>query len=439
MHSAGPQFIEHVAAPLGCFYLVACALNIGAAAWDWRRSGDRVRAGAWLAVAAVFAVLGGLALGGVGVPMPEFFKAAVNAAMGPVTLTFGSLAALAVLYRWRRFFVRPVVAWAGLNLSLLWMGLSMTDPHFAAIVTKPDNVPIVAMVYLMAYFTWLATAMAVENDRRLAQGDGPVEKQYNARVLVWPDLVYIELICIVILSAVLIVWSVALPAPLEQPANPVVTPNPSKAPWYFLGLQEMLVFFPPWMAGVVLPGLIVLGLMAVPYLDPNKEGNGYYTIGQRRFGYVVFQFGFLQLWLLMILIGTFMRGPNWNFFGLYAPRDPHLVAAANNVKLSVLFWVMLLGRELPQAVPGAGTLAQLGAAVWREIAGIVAMGGYFVVLPVVLGRTVLADFVGQMGRTRYTIMILLLLMMLVLPIKMLLVWVCHLSYIVSMPEYFFNF
>ena len=116
-------------------------------------------------------------------------------------------------------------------------------------------------------------------------------------MLVWPDLVYIELICMVLVTAGLIVWSLLLRAPLEEPANPVITPNPAKAPWYFLGLQEMLVFFDASIAGVTYPALIILGLCAIPYLDMNPRGNGYYTIAERKFAYVVFQFGFLQLWI----------------------------------------------------------------------------------------------------------------------------------------------
>ena len=100
------------------------------------------------------------------------------------------------------------------------------------------------------------------NDRRIAAGQGPIEKAESDRVWVWPDLVYTELISLILCSVVLIVWSIFLKAPLEQPANPANTPNPSKAPWYFLGLQEMLVYFDPWLAGVVLPGLIIVGLIA---------------------------------------------------------------------------------------------------------------------------------------------------------------------------------
>ena len=98
------------------------------------------------------------------------------------------------------------------------------------------------------------------------------------KVHTWPYLVRAEFIAGCVLLLVLMVWSITVDAPMEEPANPTKTPNPSKAPWYFLGLQEMLVYFDPWMAGVVLPSMIIVGLMAIPYIDTNKAGNGYYTI-----------------------------------------------------------------------------------------------------------------------------------------------------------------
>jgi hypothetical protein len=439
MHGTDGEFLKDISTLLGAYYLAACGMNLVAAWCAWRRGKSRRRAMAWLAFGVGFGAMAGLAFLGLPLEMPQALKSAIDAVLGPVVFSLGSLAVLTALYLGRRFFVIPAVAWTALNASLLFMGASMTDPQFAVIVTRPDNVPIVAMVYLLGFFTWLAAAQAVRNDDRLARGEDPVEKEFSDPVLVWPDLVYIELICMVILTVVLVVWSVGLRAPLEQPANPVVTPNPSKAPWYFLGLQEMLVFFDPAIAGVILPGLIILGLMAIPYLDFNREGSGYYTIRQRRFAYLVFQFGFLQLWILLILIGTFMRGPNWNFFGLYEPRDPYKVLALNNVKLSEYFWVMWLGRGVPQVPAGSGTLAQLVHVVWREIAGVAALTGYFVLLPAVMARTILREFRRRMGLGRYAIMTMLLLMMLSLPLKMLLRWTSNLSYVVSFPEYFFNF
>jgi hypothetical protein len=90
--------------------------------------------------------------------------------------------------------------------------------------------------------------------------------------------------------------------------------NPAKAPWYFLGLQEMLVYFDPWIAGVVMPTLIIIGLMVIPYIDTNPLGAGYYTWKQRKFAIGIFLFGFIVLWVSMITIGTFIRGPGWQWF-----------------------------------------------------------------------------------------------------------------------------
>ncbi|MEE9235967.1 MAG: hypothetical protein V3U28_11060, partial [Candidatus Acidoferrales bacterium] len=112
----------------------------------------------------------------------------------------------------------------------------------------------------------------------------------------------------------LIVWSITLNAPLEEPANPNLTMNPAKAPWYFLGLQEMLVYFDPWIAGVLFPTLIIVGLMAIPYVDANPLGNGYYTFRQRPVAILAFCFGFIGLWVVLIIIGTFIRGPGWMWF-----------------------------------------------------------------------------------------------------------------------------
>jgi hypothetical protein len=302
----------------------------------------------------------------------------------------------------------------------------MTDWNFAQIVTKPDNVPIVGLVFLLGYFTWLATAKAVENDDRIAQGLPPLEKLDSEKVLVWPDLVYTELICMVALTVILLLWGIGLQAPLEEPASSVKTPNPSKAPWYFLGLQEMLVYYDPWMAGVVLPSLVIFGLMAIPFLDFNKKGNGYYTIEERKFSYIVFQLGFLELWVVLIILGTFLRGPNWNFFGPFEFWDIHKLAALTNVNLSEYIWVRLLRTSYP--------------ANWfiREIFGILLVLFYVFALPVILARGVFKTYYAKLGASRYYVTAFLFLMMMSLPIKMLARWIFNLKYIVGIPEIFFN-
>ena len=159
------------------------------------------------------------------------------------------------------------------------------------------------------------------------------------KVYVWPYLVRVELICFILVMLVLTVWSITIDAPLEEAANPTKTPNPSKAPWYFLGLQDMLVYFDPWMAGVVLPTLIIVGLMVIPYVDVNPLGNGYYTFKERRFAILTFLFGFLVLWILLIILGVFFRGPGWNLFWPWEFWDPHKVVALTNVDLSEKFGI----------------------------------------------------------------------------------------------------
>jgi hypothetical protein len=153
----------------------------------------------------------------------------------------------------------------------------------------------------------------------------------------WPFLVRNEFLMALAVVILLTVWSLTINAPLEEPANTTRTPNPSKAPWYFLGLQEMLVFFDPWYAGVVLPSFIIVGLMLIPYLDINPKGNGYYTFKERKFELMTFFLGFHVLWVSFIIIGTFFRGPGWNWFWPGQVWDPHLVESLTNVDLPYLF------------------------------------------------------------------------------------------------------
>jgi hypothetical protein len=423
----------------GWFYLVCVTANVLAAWRSWRRHGVRTWPVAWLALAAAFAVFSGLAFCGDPPVVPQAMKAAIDSALSPASLSLGVFLILTVFYLGRKWFVRPAVAWIALNASLLFLGASLCDPYFVSTVAAPDNIPIVAMIYLLAFFTWLATAQAVENDQRIAAGEPPVEQEHDSKVFVWPDLDYSELIAMILVAVLLLAWSLTVPAPLEQPANPAVTPNPSKAPWYFLGVQELLFYADPWYAGMLVPCLIVLGLMAIPYLDRSSEGSGCYTIVRRRFAYLVFQFGFLQLWILLILIGTFLRGPNWSFYGLYEARDPQRLLPLENVNLSTLFWIDWLGRDLPQAPEAAGGIVRLGYALWRELAGVVLLAAYFLGLPMLIRRALPRDSRRRLGRARYVLMIVLLLLMFTLPLKMMLQWAWHVRYVVALPEWFFNF
>jgi hypothetical protein len=454
MHDFGPHFYDAVASFLGPYYLSLALMNAVAAFYLWQthqtRAWFRVPLGpaklpitnaiVWLGLSLVFVLLAAIAgSGNLGwVTLPQGARDFIDSLAEPEIYSIGTTAVLALLYFGRRFFVRPAVAWTIWNAMLLMLGLSMPDPDFYAIVAKPDNVPIVALVFFLAFFTWIAAYRAVQNDERKLQGLPPLEKEDNEKILVWPDLVYTELICMIGLTALLIFWAIALEAPLEEPASSVKTPNPSKAPWYFLGLQEMLVYYDPWMAGVVLPSLIIVGLMAIPYLDFNKSGNGYYTISERKFAYIVFQLGFLEMWVTLIVLGTLLRGPNWNFFGPFEYWDAHLVEAQNNINLSEYFWYGL-GRSLPKAPVGSNTLTELGYILIRELPGILLVLGYFVILPPLLATTVMRGFFRRMGLIRFMTLATLLLFMAALPVKMVLRWTLNLKYIIAIPEYFLNF
>ena len=453
-------FLRQISGFLGSYYIFLSLMNGIAAYLLWQRAGRNARtffrvpgvnfpitaAFIWLLVSLGFLLLAPLAYSGdpeimAWISVPQILRAAINRLMNPTIYTLGSLVILGIAFLLRRLLVKPWVAWTGLNLALLLMGMSMTDPNFFNIVGKADNVPIVGLVFLLGFFTWLAAYKAVQNDDRMKQGLEPLEKLDSEKVLVWPDLVYTELICMVALTAVLLFWAIALQAPLEEPASSVKTPNPSKAPWYFLGLQEMLVYYDPWMAGVVLPSMVIFGLMAIPYIDFNKQGNGYFTIDQRKFAYVTFQFGFLVLWVTLIVMGTFLRGPNWNFFGPYEIWDAHKVEALNNVDLSEYFWVWLMQSSRPKAPEDASEFVKFGYALFRELPGILIVVGYFAMVPpllVVMSRFFQALFI-RMGFLRYMLMTNLLLTMMLLPIKMLGRWTINLKYFISMPEYMLNF
>ena len=183
------------------------------------------------------------------------------------------------------------------------------------------------------------------------------------KVHVWPYLVRLEFLCALFVVIALTVWSIVIDAPLEEAANPTKTPNPSKAPWYFLGLQDILVYFDPWFAGVVAPVLIIVGLMLIPYLDINPKGNGYYTYHERKVAIWVYAFGFLVLWIALIIMGVFLRGPGWNLFMPWQYWDPHRVIALVNVDLPYALGVrtyhmaMLVGGAIVSGYFAVGTAA----------------------------------------------------------------------------------
>ncbi len=297
------------------------------------------------------------------------------------------------------------------------------------IATTPDNIPITALLPLVLFFGYLAVRQATANDRLVEQLEAdpalakthhrktwPFRPGWQKEVHVWPYLLRMEFLAAIIVTIILMVWSITLSAPLEEPANPNLTMNPAKAPWYFLGLQEMLVYFDPWIAGVVMPTLIIIGLMVIPYIDTNPLGSGYYTIKQRRFAIATFCFGFLVLWVSMILIGTFIRGPGWQWFWPGQTWDHNRL-------------IYEVNRDLPDLF---GITTNLG----KGIFGAIVVGAYFAIGGVVMTglfrRKKPKDW-RRMSLLQYQIMMVLMLIMVALPIKMLLRLTLHIKYVWITP------
>ncbi len=219
-------------------------------------------------------------------------------------------------------------------------------------------------------------------------------------VQVWPHLVVREFL--VGLTVVILIWVLAVwfNAPLEAHANPALTPNPAKAPWYFVGLQELLAYFDPWIAGVMIPSLVVFGLAAIAYLDVNREGTGEYAFGKRKFAVTVFTFG-MMFWFALIFIGLFMRGPSWAW---YWPNED---------------WT----------IPKPTISATWNLPLWG---GSLLLIGYFA-LGLALPAMLLPKFRKDLGLPRYIITMILLLLMIGVPTKIVLRLMFNIKYFLHTP------
>jgi len=133
-----------------------------------------------------------------------------------------------------------------------------------------------------------------------------VEKPLEDSVFVWPHLLVREFFAAILVTVMVTLLGVVIDAPLREPADPSVTPNPAKAPWYFLGLQELLHYFPPNVAGVLVPGLTLLALAVLPYVDRNPSR----AYADRKVAITTFTM-FVVFWAVITLAGSFFRGPGW--------------------------------------------------------------------------------------------------------------------------------
>lgn len=285
------------------------------------------------------------------------------------------------------------------------------------IISKPDNVAIIIMMVMVGFFSWVALFQALKNDRKAASAREEENKFEREKIHTWPYLTRKEFLVAILVIVFLLAWSIFIDAPLEEHSDPNLTPNPAKAPWYFLGLQELLVYFDPWIAGVVIPLLIIVGLMLIPYLDINPKGNGYFSFAERKYEILIFCFGFLFLWILLIVIGVFMRGPGWLWFWPWQEWDKSKVVAEINVDLTQLV--------------GVNSRSTLGFFI----------GGSVVILYFSLGMIMLylylrkkrPGFLQRLGLTRYLIVSFLFWTMIGIPIKIIMRLSLNMKYIWVTP------
>ena len=135
-----------------------------------------------------------------------------------------------------------------------------------------------------------------------------IKAQPLDKVHTWPHLIIVEFGAALFCTAFVTIFSVFVNAPLLRLADVNATPNPSKAPWYFLGLQELLTMFHPMVAGVTIPGMGLFVLFVAPYIDKNPDNRP----EARKFAVSAFTI-FLMFWAVLVIIGSFFRGPGFNF------------------------------------------------------------------------------------------------------------------------------
>jgi len=178
-----------------------------------------------------------------------------------------------------------------------------------------------------------AAAKQGETHRLLAmvppEGIQRTEARQEDKVNVWPHLLIREAVAAFAMFAFVTVVAVVLNAPLRELANSNLTPNPSKAPWYFLGLQELLRYFHPMVAGVTIPGIALLILAAAPYFDKNPSMRPEH----RKLAILLFSM-FMMFWAVLVLSGSFFRGPGFNWVW---PWTEHCASNLHPDKACVFF------------------------------------------------------------------------------------------------------
>ena len=205
-----------------------------------------------------------------------------------------------------RFYVLHVIVLP--TVALLLIGVHLWRVRKDGGLARADEPEIQQQEFTAAQLPQSKTYGLME----LARGTTPaVGGNPETAVFAWPNLVFRELLLFMIVLSIVLLLAIFWNAPLEELANPVHQPNPAKAPWYFLGLQELVSYSAFW-GGVIVPALVVTALAVLPYLDSKRRGVGVWFSGERRIAVTVFTVC-LIIAVILTSIGSLFRGPNWTF------------------------------------------------------------------------------------------------------------------------------
>jgi hypothetical protein len=274
------------------------------------------------------------------------------------------------------------------------------------VLRQPDALALVLLVVLVG-LTVVVGFVAARRGEAVREASEPGRSEM---VSTWPHLLRRELIAALATLLVVSWWAIGFRLPLGPPADPSITPALAKAPWFFVGVQEMLQYFDAWLAGAVLPLLMLVGLCALPYLDVSPEGNGQYTTWRRRPVALTVVGGLLVMWLLPMVVGELLRGEHWALQPVWRP--PPVETPLPPVQL------LSLSDRLG-----------LGAAAGQILGGALCLGPYLALAFLWRPLRRRSSLVDRMGRVRFALAGGLLLTALGVAVKVLLVAALDLRYL----------
>ncbi len=338
----------------------------------------------------------------------ETFTTAVDYLAAPPRF-FALMLALFLTCRSTRLPWSRTGGWIILLMTTVFLGIGLNHDAHRRLILHPERLPVVILVLSSLAVLWIEMRRF-----QLAEGLKTDDRNYSSLDAVTATVVGLVLVALVLLQ----------PAELGAEADPATRPELVKAPWFFVGLQELSTYFDPWVPYFALPMLLVGGLLGLPYIETGDADSG-----RRR---ALFLLGWLLLWLWPMTVGALLRGPGWNAFGPFEIWDSSRPALPAPQPLSEIFWIGWLGGFEPDG--------------WwlRELPGILLLGIYFVLLPLALRHWKLtsgafASYRKAMGAWRFRAAMAWVLAVMVIPLKMYGQWLWGIGYWIHLPEISFNF